>query len=75
MPRSLPRCPPGFTDHIFTTAHGVNLPLRVWPPARGKSPLAADLTASGGVPWLLWVHGGERAKRRKQRTHLTQRNG
>ncbi|GMK58630.1 hypothetical protein CspeluHIS016_0600720 [Cutaneotrichosporon spelunceum] len=48
--RPLPPCRPGFTDHVYATVHGVDLPLRVWP-AKG---------ARGGakVPWVLWIHGG-----------------
>jgi acetyl esterase/lipase len=57
----LPRCRPGFSDHIFKTAAGVQLPLRVWPPAKPKGASAANGNSSegkGGAPWLLWIHGG-----------------
>lgn len=51
--RPLPPCRPGFTDHIFKTAHGVDLPLRLWPAPPGSN------RRKGGVPWVLWTHGGE----------------
>lgn len=34
----LPKCPPGFTDHIFKRVHGLSLPLRYWPPRPSASP-------------------------------------
>lgn len=43
-----PPCPPGFSDHIFKEAHGVKVPLRIWPAAIN----------AGKAPWCLWVHGG-----------------
>ena len=43
-------CPPGFTDHIYKEAFGVEVPLRVWK-APGKK--------AGKRPWLFWMHGGE----------------
>ncbi|BEJ06792.1 hypothetical protein CcaverHIS641_0400610 [Cutaneotrichosporon cavernicola] len=54
----LPKCRPGFTDHIFKTAAGVQLPLRVWPPAKPKAASAANGPERKGAPWLLWIHGG-----------------
>ncbi|GMK58602.1 hypothetical protein CspeluHIS016_0600440 [Cutaneotrichosporon spelunceum] len=56
----LPKCRPGFTDHIFKTAAGVQLPLRVWPPAKPPGPSAANSPSpeQKGAPWLLWIHGG-----------------
>ncbi|BEI91272.1 uncharacterized protein CcaverHIS019_0400920 [Cutaneotrichosporon cavernicola] len=48
--RSLPPCRPGYSDHVFASVHGVELPLRVWPPLKRKG--------AGRVPWLLWIHGG-----------------
>jgi acetyl esterase/lipase len=38
-------CPTPFTDHIYKTAHGVDVPLRIWP-------------TPGAKGWLLWFHGG-----------------
>lgn len=40
-------CPPGFSDHVYKVAHGVEVPLRVWP-AKGRDK----------APWLFWIHGG-----------------
>lgn len=51
--RPLPPCRPGFTDHVFKTAHGVDLPLRLWAAPPGS------VRRRGGVPWVLWIHGGE----------------
>lgn len=46
---ALPRAsPPGFTDHIFKTAHGVELGIRVWPAANATYP----------APFVTWHHGG-----------------
>lgn len=42
-------CPPGFSDHVYKVAHGVEIPLRIWPAPSGKR----------DAPWLLWFHGGE----------------
>ncbi len=41
-------CPGGFTDHIYKVAHGVEIPLRIWPSPK-----------PGPAPWLFWAHGGE----------------
>lgn len=66
----LPRCPPGFSDHVFKRVHGLQLPLRYWPPravtgasspqstSNGSAVPAADAAAAANAPWLLWVHGG-----------------
>ncbi|GFZ51471.1 hypothetical protein JCM24511_09238 [Saitozyma sp. JCM 24511] len=39
--------PPGFTDHIYASPHGVPLEVRVW-----ACPGAAP------SPWIFWTHGG-----------------
>ncbi|EJT45933.1 hypothetical protein A1Q2_05767 [Trichosporon asahii var. asahii CBS 8904] len=70
----LPKCPPGFTDHIFKRVHGLPLPLRYWPPrasstSTSPSPDVPSRVTNGtaqpngasparDTPWLLWVHGG-----------------
>lgn len=67
----LPRCPPGFTDHVFKRVHGLSLPLRYWPPRTSPPdpPAPASTSSSAALangaaappasePWLLWVHGG-----------------
>jgi hypothetical protein len=41
-------CPPGFSDHVYKVAHGVEISLRVWPAPKEKK----------NAPWLLWFHGG-----------------
>ena len=41
-------CPGPFSDHIFKTIHGVDVPLRVWPLPPQEVP----------APWMLWIHGG-----------------
>ncbi|KAL7425006.1 hypothetical protein Q5752_000693 [Cryptotrichosporon argae] len=46
-PPSFPPCPTPFSDHIYRTVAGVDLPLRVWPTG-----------VAGQRPWLLWLHGG-----------------
>lgn len=43
-------CPPGFSDHIYKEAQGVEVPLRVWKAPGGTG---------GKRPWLFWMHGGE----------------
>jgi len=45
---TFPDCPTPFSDHVYKTAHGVEVPLRVWPATAGE----------GRRPWLLWFHGG-----------------
>ncbi|KAL1408102.1 hypothetical protein Q8F55_004905 [Vanrija albida] len=48
----LPPCPPGFSEHVYKRAHGVDVPLRIWP--------APDAARKGKpAPWVFWVHGGE----------------
>ncbi|KAL1406575.1 hypothetical protein Q8F55_008281 [Vanrija albida] len=46
MPKPLPTCPAPHVDRVYKTAHGVDIPLRIWP--------APEPTG----PWLLWFHGG-----------------
>lgn len=45
----LPECPPGYTEHIYKRAAGVDVPLRIWPAPANDAP----------APWVFWVHGGE----------------
>lgn len=40
--------PGPFSDHVYKRAHGVDVPLRVWPATAG----------SGPRPFLVWYHGG-----------------
>ena len=40
--------PQPFSDHIYKTAHGVSVPLRVFP----------STATTPHHPWLIWVHGG-----------------
>ncbi|WOO85203.1 Non-reducing polyketide synthase ausA [Vanrija pseudolonga] len=42
------QAPPGFSDHVYATKHGVELGIRVW-----LSPVATSTS-----PWVLWSHGG-----------------
>ncbi|KAK4097581.1 alpha/beta-hydrolase [Parathielavia hyrcaniae] len=44
-----PAAPPGFTDHNFKSASGVELAVRVWP---------AESTVDEPAPFVLWTHGG-----------------
>ncbi|KAK4120952.1 alpha/beta-hydrolase [Parathielavia appendiculata] len=44
-----PSAPPGFTDHTFKSASGVELAVRVWP---------AETTVNEPAPFVLWTHGG-----------------
>ena len=40
-------CPEPYSDHIYKTAHGVDVGLRVWP-----------AEVEDDAPWLFWIHGG-----------------
>lgn len=42
-------CPPNFTDHVYKTAHGVDIGARVWP---------APSTSTKPKGFVLWIHGG-----------------
>lgn len=42
----LPKCPPGFTDHIFKRVHGLSLPLRYWPPRPAPTTTASPTPPS-----------------------------
>lgn len=61
---ALPPCPTPFSDHIYATKHGVDLPLRVFPStsvsASASAPSSSDSSssASGANPYIIWIHGG-----------------
>lgn len=40
--------PGPYSDHVYKSEHGVDIPLRVWPATSGKGPR----------PYLVWYHGG-----------------
>ncbi|ORX37281.1 Alpha/Beta hydrolase protein [Kockovaella imperatae] len=42
-------CPKPFSDHVYKTVQGVDVPLRIWP---------AENPSDEPLPWLLWIHGG-----------------
>ncbi|WOO84144.1 AB hydrolase superfamily protein [Vanrija pseudolonga] len=46
MPKPLPTCAEPHLDRVYKTAHGVDIPLRIFPAAKPSG------------PWLLWLHGG-----------------
>ena len=48
VPQEVKACPGPFSDHVYATKHGLDIPLRIWP-APDPGPKA---------PWLLWIHGG-----------------
>ena len=40
-------CPEPFSDHVYKTAHGVDVGLRIWP-----------AEVDHDAPWVFWIHGG-----------------
>jgi len=67
-PKTAKPCPTPFSDHVYKTAHGVDMSFRVWPTtAKGQ----------GKSPWLIWIHGGGFAGGYHQRTvsHLSTSHG
>lgn len=49
-----PALPAGFTDHLVSSPNGVELGVRIWPPAHKSD----QRQASPPRPWVLWFHGG-----------------
>jgi acetyl esterase/lipase len=58
---TLPSCPTPFSDHIYATKHGVDLPLRLFPStsvSASASSSSDSSSASAANPYIIWIHGG-----------------
>jgi acetyl esterase/lipase len=53
---TVPPLPSGFTDHLVSSPHGVELGVRIWPPV--DTPDRHHAPPPSPRPWVLCVHGG-----------------